>query len=70
MADDRAVRLTVAQEPIKISDVPATREALTQASMWLWGINLRQHRGDDDFRVEVHHLRDQIAALIEAMEHE
>lgn len=60
----------LAAQSMKINDVAETREALTQASRWLWEINLRQHRGDNAFRAEVHRLRSQIGTLIEAMERE
>ena len=53
---------------IKITPNEQTRSNLMTAHMALWAINLRYHRGDDQFRDEVHRLRDETAILIEALD--
>jgi len=63
-----ALHARVAQERMRITPAPSTRELLGQAHTALWGINLRLHRGDDLFRDVIHRLRDETADLIIALD--
>lgn len=51
---------------LKINPAPETREQLLEANTALWGINLRRHRGDEDFRKRVQQMRQETAELIDA----
>lgn len=58
----------MAERQIKVAPQEDTRKKLMVAHTALWSINLRLHRGDDEFRDEIHRLRDETAILIEAID--
>lgn len=53
---------------VQVNPVPETRAQLLKAHEAFWAINLRHHRGDPEFREQVHQLRDSAAALLEALD--